>query len=148
MGVLFICDTKEYSCSYGSWSIVRMGLLRACLRYLALNGPEGLSSKEIDDINNLSTADLGDVDKFVTYVDKHGHDLVNLFIRFDIGGIWAIMNKQDDIGYYSPGNALDILIMIKNVTEHLDDENVKERIHSISKVLIHSGKTWKPIQII
>jgi hypothetical protein len=111
--------------------------------------PQGtLSSKEIDDINNLSTADLGDVDKFVTYVDKHGHDLVNLFIRFDIGGIWAIMNKQDDIGYYSPGNALDILIMIKNVTEHLDDENVQERIHSISKVLIHSGKTWKPIQII
>ena len=34
MGVLFICDTFDYSCAYGSWNNVRMELFRATMRFL------------------------------------------------------------------------------------------------------------------
>ena len=151
MGVLFICDTAEYSCAYGSWNNIRMGLLSASLRYLqhlvrGVDASDPTAYKAIQLILNEKYK-MTDVDRFIEIVDSHGHDMVDGMNYLNIGGLWVIMNKRDDEGYYTPGNALDILILIKQVKSFVDKKDIKERLYSVKKVLNHSVVTKQYIKI-
>jgi hypothetical protein len=158
MGVLFLCDTAEYSCAYGSWNKVRMELLNASFRYLEkkltirdkaddgiLLNPSGYGAIE----TFLMEKDkMKDVDIFIEIIDSCGHTMINHFIEFGIGGLWAIMNKQDDTGCYSPGNSLDILMLFKNVEPFIDDNIVRDRIKCMKKLFKHSVASRRFIRII
>jgi hypothetical protein len=160
MGVLFICDTAEYSCAYGSWNNIRMGLLSASLQYVRhLERGIDASDTIIDSEKSDPTAykaiqlilkekdQMTDVDKFIKIVDKHGHNMVDGMNYLNIGGLWAIMNKRDDEGNYTPGNALDILVLIKHVESFVEKKDIRQRLHQVKKVLNHSVTTRQYIKI-
>lgn len=158
MGVLFLCDTAEYSCAYGSWNIVRMGLLNASFIYLENklrlhdigdNSGNLLWPNDYSAIQKFlnKKEKMKDVDIFIEIVESHGHSMINMFIQFGIGGLWTVMNKQDDTGYYSPGNSLDILILFKKVEPFVENKNVKERINGMTKLFGHSVASRRCITI-
>ena len=128
-----------------------MGLLSASLRYLqhlvrGVDASDPTAYKAIQLILNEKYK-MTDVDRFIEIVDSHGHDMVDGMNYLNIGGLWVIMNKRDDEGYYTPGNALDILILIKQVKSFVDKKDIKERLYSVKKVLNHSVVTKQYIKI-
>jgi hypothetical protein len=54
----------------------------------------------------------------------------------NVYGMFVLMDHPDDQGYYTPGNALDILMTIKTIEPFIEDENVQERLnHGLQKLL-------------
>ena len=152
MGVMFLCDTVEYTCAYSSWNKIRMGLLHASMDFLQGlilvpgHNDDAILAKNMQLLLN-EREKMTDVDQFNRIVHEYNHNMIDLLIRMELGGLYALMHKQDDTGYYSPGNALDILILLKKVGARIPDKGVRERIPSIKKLLKHSVATRKPILI-
>lgn len=173
MGVLFLCDTAEYSCAYGSWNIIRMELLYASIRYLEnkivlhntqvnslldqehqppnqIKKKDLIDTREYDEIQKIliKIKKTTDLDDFIDIVSSQGHDIEDFFIQHNLGGLWAIMNKNDDRGCYSPGNALDIVMLFKYVYDFIENKNVQERIPQLKRLFIHSMSSRQFIRII
>lgn len=160
MGMIIECGGKDYSRSYGNWNKIRMGYLKMTLEYLEKLSKQITSLECSDDINiaeqnvyklrkihdilDYKEIMLIDVDKFLDVVSEN--KLVNTFIYLDICGCYAFLNKNDCEGYYSPGNALDILRTYKKCKprnkEFIDDFKqvipiLKESIKSDEKIIIY-----------
>ena len=168
MGILLLCDTAQFSCDYGHWNNIRMDVLYASLLYLEnrlilyernmvlidrktkLKYYSELSLKDINAIKSILRHKTGMVDVFCfnDIVNNYGHDMIDDFIRFDIGGLWSIMSKKDDTGYYSPGNSLDILILLKKLEMYIIDPDLQRDIVQIKKVFNHSVATRKNVQLL
>jgi hypothetical protein len=156
MGIDLTCETKDFSCSYSSWHNIRSELIEATFAYL-----EDLIAKniDIDEENSVLThlkqyineireygASLENnkppINPFALLSSKrdlfdafseYSGDLcfINILIQFGVGGIYALCNKSDCDGFYTPGNSYDIcqLIMIikaftiKNKDNINDEEN-------------------------
>ncbi len=70
-----------------------------------------------------------DVGVFVTACDKF--DSIDALIYFNINGLYALCNKSDCEGYYSPGNSSDICQLLDLIKPFIkvNDEYVYERIY-------------------
>jgi hypothetical protein len=144
MGVLFLCIDQEYSCAYGSWNIVRKEMLCATMRYLKsrvdVTDPEKmLYNKMICEILEHEVGLTKGVDEFLEIMTEN-RKLINHFIALDIYGLYALTNKADDCGYYSPGNSKDILMLFKRVKPFIMDENVAQRVSQIRRMFRESIK--------
>jgi hypothetical protein len=154
MGIDLNCDTKGFSCSYSSWHNIRSELIEATFAYL-----EDLIAKDIDIdeessvLNHLKQyineireygASLENnkppINPFALLSSKrdlfdafseYSGDLcfINILIQFGVGGIYALCNKSDCDGFYTPGNSYDIyqlIMLIKPFTiknkDNIDDE--------------------------
>lgn len=168
MGILLLLDTAQFSCEYGYWNNIRMEIVYASLLYLEnrlilyetnmvlidnktkLKYYSELSLKDINAIKNILRHKTGMVDAFCfnDIVNNYGNDMINDFIRFDIGGLWSLMSKSDDIGYYSPGNSLDIIILLKRLEMYITEPVLQKDIVQIKKVFNHSVATRKPVQLL
>lgn len=58
-------------------------------------------------------------------VTLYMHNSLNLntLIHYDIGGLYALCNKEYDQGYYSPGNSLDICNLFDEIEEAVKKYN-------------------------
>jgi len=144
MGVLFICVEKEYSCAYGSWNIVRNEMANATMLYLeslvdVTNAEKMYENKMICDILTQKSNLTKGVDDFLETMQQH-REFVNQFIALDIYGLYALLNKPDDHGYYSPGNSKDILMLFKRVKPFILSEDVKQRTSQIRRMFRESVK--------
>jgi hypothetical protein len=144
MGVLFQCIDKDYSCAYGSWNIVRKEILAATMRYLessvdVTDTEKMYHNKMICEILQHKVELTTGVDEFLE-VMTNNRKFINHFIALDIYGLYALTNKADDSGYYSPGNSKDILMLFKRVKPFILDDNVKQRVSQIRKMFRESVK--------
>lgn len=154
MGIDLTCETKDFSCSYSCWHNIRAELIEATFAYL-----EDLIAKNIDiyEENSVLThlkqyineireygASLENnkppINPFALLSSKrdlfdafseYSGDLcfINILIQFGVGGIYALCNKSDCDGFYTPGNSYDIcqlIMIIKPFTiknkDNIDDE--------------------------
>lgn len=144
MGVLFMCIDTDYSCAYGSWNIVRKEMLCATMRYLesrvdVTDTGKMYNNKMICEILERKEDLIKGVDEFLEEMTNQ-HKFINHFIVLDIYGLYALINKADDSGYYSPGNSKDILMLFKRVKPFIVDKNVLQRITQIRKMFRESVK--------
>ena len=155
MGILLMCNDAEYSCGYSRWNTIREEIANAAVRYLQTIYEELLQSN--DEENAYTRTEL---EKLMEYVDTNNcctitdfgylfidKDFVNLFIRFDLGGVYALLNKSDDDGYYSVGNAVDIVKTFELVETHIVLDDVKSSVPDIKKVFEESVRLGKMIRI-
>ena len=148
MGVIFCCDEYDYPCSYSSWSIVRMEFFYATIRFLEakLNELENNDYGSVFDIISNKSI-ITDVDKFLDFFDNRPETIKMLF-TLEIYGLYVLLDKPDDTGFYSPGNSFDILCLIKKIKSYIEDKTVKERLRGIKKLFNTSVKKKKLILII
>jgi hypothetical protein len=150
-----MCNDAEYSCGYSRWNTIREEIANAAVRYLQTIYEELLQSN--DEENAYTRTEL---EKLMEYVDTNNcctitdfgylfidKDFVNLFIRFDLGGVYALLNKSDDDGYYSVGNAVDIVKTFELVETHIVLDDVKSSVPDIKKVFEESVRLGKMIRI-
>ena len=155
MGILLMCNDADYSCGYSRWNTIREEIANAAVRYLQTIYEELLQSN--DEENAYTRTEL---EKLIEYVDTNNcctitdfgylfidKDFVNLFIRFDVGGVYALLNKSDDDGYYSVGNAVDIVKTFELVETHIVFDDVKSSLPYIKKVFEESVRLGKMIRI-
>ena len=79
------------------------------------------------------------VDEFLEVMTDN-RKLINHFIALDIYGLYALTDKADDYGYYSPWNSKDILMLFKRVKPFILLENVQQRISQIRRMFRESVK--------
>jgi hypothetical protein len=150
-----MCNDAEYSCGYSRWNTIREEIANAAVRYLQTIYEELLQSN--DEENAYTRTEL---EKLIEYVDTNNcctitdfgylfidKDFVNLFIRFDVGGVYALLNKSDDDGYYSVGNAVDIVKTFDIVDTHIVLDDVKSSVPDIKKVFEESISSGKMVHI-
>jgi hypothetical protein len=145
MGAIFECIEKEYSCSYSSWNAIRIEMACATMRYLEnkvdmTNTEEMRQTQIICEILAKKTELTTGVDEFLAVMADYPK-FINYFIALDIYGLYVLLNKSDESGRYSPGNAKDILILFKRVKSFILNNNVKRRIPYILKIFRESVNT-------
>lgn len=158
MGVDFYCNNKTFGFSYSTWNYIRKYVLVATHRYISnyLNNiitneivPEDEDKEEylseykkhltrfniiFNNGNELS------VDEFISNVFINKDVWGDIFIEYDINGIYVLCHKSDCEGYYSPGNALDIcklLELIKKINEeYFKEKGVYDIIYNNDEISI------------
>jgi len=145
MGVVFECIEKDYSCSYSSWNAVRVEMACATMRYLEsevdMMDTEKMQQNQIIYEILAHKVNLTEsVDEILAIMSDYPN-FINYFIALDIYGLFVLLNKGDDTGYYSPGNAKDILMLFKLVKSFILNDHVKQRIPHIRKLFRESVNT-------
>lgn len=133
MGVDFYCNDKTFSCSYGNWNIRRMAILKATYNYLIYTisnlQDENYSEEELEYriethltiINEIFENGLvKNINIFLYNVYNKRHFSLDTIIKYGAGGIYALLNKNDCEGHYSPGNCLDICILLDLIKDFYD----------------------------
>ncbi len=146
MGISVNCKEKGFCCSYSGWNRLRVTIIEATLRYLRAKFVLDESTKNEEDEDHNYGYNKKEIEKFIdrinillsTSTHKDGH--VNIFIHiitefpqyidaliyFNVGGIYSLVNKSDCEGFYSPGNSLDIIILLDLIkpiiNEYYNDE--------------------------
>ena len=151
-----MCDDAEYSCGYSRWNTIREEIANASVCYLQTVYDELLRTN--DEQNSHTQTEL---ERLLEYIDTnncctttdYGHlfadkDFVNLFIYFNVGGVYALLNKSDDDGYYSLGNAVDIVKTFEFVSPYIAIDHVKESLPFIKEVFDESVRSGKMINIL
>lgn len=128
MGVDLICNDKSYSCGYKRWSDFRNDVIQATIAYIEkvlLPNKNGfyrdclleyieLFCKETENDDNKLEAFL--------LLQTHKNDtvcIVDVFIHYGLGGLYALCNKTDCGGFYSVGNALDICQLFDTIEDFM-----------------------------
>ena len=158
MGIQILCNEESYSCGYTSWSVFREEIANASVRYLrALYDRMMLRTEEANEEQNAEQTCL---EKIIEYIDTNNcctledffqffkdMEFQNAFIYFELGGVYALLNKSDDDGYYTVGNSLDIVDTMEIIEAHIVYDDVKTRYNWIKKVFEESVLTRKVVSI-
>jgi hypothetical protein len=125
MGIELACGEKSFNCSYSYWNTIRTDILKATFDYI-----DGLFKDETileEDINEAN--DLLKLKKMVFGGDRclmdplivlcRDIEFLNAFNKFNLGGVFALCNQSDCSGYYTPGNSLDICILLDTIKPYL-----------------------------
>lgn len=135
MGVDFYCCEKYSHMSYSTWNNMRTTAIMATKKYL---------KKQVDTENMLLDKDKihhspllsyfiemeeKSLDNFINITNNL--DFVDDLIYFDVGGLFALCNKSDCDGFYSPGNSLDICKLFELIEPYVKeiDENIHDMIY-------------------
>jgi hypothetical protein len=154
MGICINCEGVMYTCGYTRWENFREEIANASIRYLQneyetilLNGAnESYLERELSelmeyiDINNCKT--INDFTRLFSIANS-----LNLFIYYNMSGVFALLHKSDDDGYYTVGNAVDILQTFSLVEDYIVDTNVKEMFAQVKKVFDTSVQKQKLVSI-
>ena len=119
------------------------------------------AKKNLTRFNNIfNNGNEISVDEFISNAFLEREVWGDIFIEYDIYGIYALCHKSDNEGYYSPGNALDIcklLELIKDINEdYFKQEGIYDLLYgedndkcypSINKFFEESWKTNNRITI-
>lgn len=139
MGVDFYCGDVTFGCSYGYWNDIRIEIIKATFAYIQDKHEKDNESygdvpedgkgsnyyvymKDLIEMKSkvlspqipemfipmqMSVLDL--------FVKTCNFNCVNALNKFGVGGLFALCNKSDCEGYYTPGNALDICELFNRV---------------------------------
>ena len=133
MGVDFQCDTKSYSCSYSRWNTIRRAIVYATYLYvrdyLEIDEPHERVYRH-DLLTMFDSCILGDGthESAVKTVVKECHSTDNMIDSlnyFGLIGLYALCYKSDCEGFYSPGNSLDICILLDKLRNIFETRNIE-----------------------
>ena len=171
MGIQLLCNGESYSCKYVDWIVFREEIANASIRYLRTiyndmtDRPEQPDTDEQDQQQQpqqqqQQEEDQTRIEKILEYVDVNNcatiHDFIvllsdvefqNSFIYFELGGVFALLHKNDDEGYYTIGNSLDIDDTMELIEPHIIYDDVKNRYNSIKKVFQESVMSRRIVTI-
>jgi hypothetical protein len=150
MGVDIKCNDKGFGCGYGTWNDIRIQIIKATFIYLEKKFEEDLQNPlhldERDDDNYYGEGSyyyytMNHLKKFMSIIRQNME--INNVIRtcynmnyidslnyFGVGGLFALCNKNDCDGYYSPGNSYDICNLLTKIEAFMEKENyIYEKIY-------------------
>jgi hypothetical protein len=143
----------DFSCSYNSWNIIRISIVKSFMIYLEnwinINSTtfiEGASFEfyRYEELKQLVTDYKNIVYEFdfFTIFNKY----INALTCFNFTGIYALVNKEDCESYYSCGNAYDIYNLLETIDENIDKEHY-ERVRQAKAVFQHSVDSKEAIWV-
>jgi hypothetical protein len=164
MGTHMYCEsttypTTEYASSYRGWNNLKKYIVNIFTNYLFEwihtydDCIEELYQKEykIELFNLLKEYDLYTLKKELS--DICINELISIFKKyknalscFGFFGIYALINKEDNFGYYSVGNSFDIYELY-NLLENYVNEEYLELFNSSKLLFKHSITNNEPICI-
>jgi len=164
MGVDFQCGDKSYSCSYSRWNAMRCAIIHVCYLYVRDNledtDPEYNDSVYRQDLLDMFQECLsGEKNAVNILINKccNVDNLIDSLNYFSLAGLYALCNKSDCDGFYSPGNSLDICILLDKVRDNfikLDSndaedmfENIYSKTYGIYYIFEESYKAHKNVWI-
>ena len=142
MGIDLYCNDVTFYCSYSYWNTIRERIIMATLDYITnkfQKDSELYSEQNTDDENyigegsnyyiykNMITDIITELKKpsLITNIIFKNTNLIEKFSKltvntanidalnyFDIGGLYSLCNKSDCSGYYTSGNAVDIIELL------------------------------------
>lgn len=125
-------DNKEVNFSYGNWKSMREIIVKISFFHLEsiLNNPKNKGHKLHEKImRNLIKSMFGqklepdtNLSELVT-VYMHNSFNLDALIYYEMGGLYALCNKRDNEGYYTPGNSLDICNLLDEIEESVKSYN-------------------------
>lgn len=139
MGIDLYCNNKMYSCSYEYWNGIRETIIRATFEHvhdnLILYKNKSIDIEKKSQIYSNCYIDIIETLMY-EIIEKKTKDenisLVNFFIQitqhiskqdalilYDLYGLYALCNKSDSEGFYSPGNSLDICKLLKLIKPYI-----------------------------
>jgi len=151
MGIQITCEGETYTCGYTSWMVFREEVGHAAIRYLQnLEFPECEEPTYLEKsvkrvLDYVEENNCGTVPDYL-YLLQHD-DYLNTFVHYQLGGVFALLNKSDDDGCYSVGNAVDILDTFRQIDTLVEDTEVKSSIESLTKVFEQSVQHKKMAMI-
>jgi hypothetical protein len=110
--------------------------------------PSSDTDREINYISKIldKQSAITDVDEFID-VFIQNQEYIDYYIYLDIVGLHALLYKHDCDGYYSVGNAVDIIRLFDQVKPFVTNTLVSERLRSIYKLFRDSVKSKTIITI-
>ena len=145
MGFSIYCNGVAYSCGYTAWMIFREEIAKASMDYLRekfteimFGEPEySYTWSQLKKI--MEHHDLVGCVTVPDFLDLFSNmDFLNTFIHYDLGGVFALLNKSDDDGYYTAGNALDISQTLAILEKYVASDEIKSQLPDIKKVFYES----------
>lgn len=133
MGVDFCCEDKLYSCGYGRWNSIRRAIIYATYLYVRdyneINEPNEQVYRH-DLLTMFDSCILGNAahENAVNTVVKECHctdNIIDSLNYFGLVGLYALCYKSDCDGFYSPGNSLDICILLDKLKETFKMYNIE-----------------------
>jgi hypothetical protein len=125
MGVDFECGDKSYSCGYGRWNNIRRSIIYATYLYVReYNNPDDVHSliyKHVlltmfDGCIIWNSAHTGAVGMIIQECHE-SNSIIDSMNYFGLVGLYALCYKSDCDGFYSPGNSLDICILLDKIKD-------------------------------
>ena len=140
MGIDLYCDKQYFYSSYSIWNLIRTTILSATLHYLRDELKQYIKDNSNDQFQNNNI--IKNLNEMIDFNDEYllvNKELsINLFlssivnlddlIQFDIYGIYALCNKSDCEGFYSPGNSLDICILLDIIKPYIKDSDIYTKL--------------------
>lgn len=131
MGILIYCsdnalDELSLSMSYGSWHHFRLFMLQTTIRYLKHQEEQSPDihpniQNFLETMNYKESRCLTNFNKFIHSSSEN----LNAFISVHCHGLYALCYKQDSDGFYSVGNAFDILTLFQTIEPFFTIESLQ-----------------------
>jgi hypothetical protein len=154
MGICINCEGSLFSCGYSHWNTIREEIANAAIAYLREE------HAKMEDANETDSYNYQQLSRILDYVDEYNcgtisdfmylfenADFLNTFIYYHLGGVFALLNKSDDNGYYTAGNSLDICETIDIVFDHIQYEDIKAGIPAVKSVFEKSVNERKCVVV-
>lgn len=143
MGIDIVCDTESFSCTYSTWNEIRNQIIDTTYEYIKniiVDGDENpndlVYKKIIDDKFFIINQSKNKIDCLINCSYKL--EFIDGLINFNIGGLYALCNKNDCEGYYSVGNSYDICGLFKIIKPYLIKYPIYNNILNIELVFQES----------
>lgn len=143
----------DFSCSYNSWNIIRISIVKSFMIYLEnwinINSTTFVKGESFEfdfyeDLKQLVTDYKNivyEIDFFIIF-----NKYINALTCFNFTGIYALVNKEDCESCYSCGNAYDIYNLMEIIDDNIDKEHYKP-IMQAKAVFQHSVSSKEPIRV-
>jgi hypothetical protein len=139
MGIDLYCREITFGTSYTYWNTIRANIIYSTFDYLSK-----FSEKEID--NNHGLFYLSKIKQIINKIRENNisSDMIieyfkslllndyyynNAFIYFNVGGLYALCNKNDTEEFYSSGNSFDICELFNIIEPYMKKYEGYESIY-------------------
>jgi hypothetical protein len=113
--------------SYGRWKDLRWKLCQSAVDYI-LSRERWFKKHHVASMYEEAYTQLKSLKKVKTVEFLETMDMQNLFILFNMGGIVPLMLKEDNEGFYTTGNAVDLLVAIDILFKNDALEDIKKTL--------------------
>jgi hypothetical protein len=138
MKLNIFCGDKSFSSSYTYWYKIRSNIIKASIDYIKYKFNKNNELYKMidnkDDKNYIGKGSyynccMNDMNHIINAIyDENMDNIMKNFIRltselktilvlnyFELGGLFALCNQSDCGGYYTPGNSLDICLLLDKI---------------------------------
>ena len=117
MGVDFICGSLSLKIGYGRFDTIKSSIIRATVIYLR----EYVKIEcDTDQTHRQTILDvLYDIQEGLQITELYQTEIIDIMTHFGIVGLYTLCNKSDCDAEYSPGNSLDICILLDRLRDIL-----------------------------